>query len=243
MRSTTMDNMGVENWDDIAPWWIAEVDGDPAYGTDVHPLYRSLLPAESGMVLDLGCGEGQAMPFTQGWTVGVDLSHRLLTEALEHGPCVRAHLPDLSSFRDDVFDTAVSIYLLDLISDETRFFSEIARVVKPGGALAIVINHPVCTAPGSAPIGDTDGEVLWRWGSYHHRGSSFEIGGGRNLEFFHRPIDVLLNEATDAGWALERIDERPLSAATIERLPEYVGQEAVPRLLGVRWRNGPVPGP
>jgi SAM-dependent methyltransferase len=240
MRSITMDNMGVENWDDIAPWWIAEVDGDPAYGTDVHPLYRSLLPAEPGIVVDLGCGEGQAMPFNEGWTVGVDLSHRLLIEASTYGPCVRSRLPDLSCFGDGVFDTAVSIYLLDLISDESRFFSEIARVVKPGGALAIVINHPVCTSPGSAPIGDTDGEVLWRWGSYHSRGSSFEIGGGRNLEFFHRPLDVLLNEATSAGWILERIDERPLSDATIERLQEYVGQEDVPRLLGVRWRNSAV---
>jgi SAM-dependent methyltransferase len=183
------------------------------------------------------------MPLTGGLTVGVDLSHRLLTEAVAHGPCVRNHLPRLSCFVDDAFDTAVSIYLLDLISDEPTFFTEIARVIKPGGALVIVINHPVCTAPGSAPIGDSDGEVLWRWGSYHQRGSSFEIGGGRNLEFFHRPIDVILNEAAKAGWVLEQIDERPLSSATIERLPEYVGQEAVPRLLGVRWRNGTVPPP
>lgn len=241
MRRTTMGISGVENWDDIAPWWIAEVEGDPAYGTDVHPLYRSLLPVSPGDVIDIGCGEGQAMPLSAGWTVGVDLSQRLLTEAIAHGPCVRIRLPDLSCFVHDAFDTAVSIYLLDLIADEPRFFSEISRVVRPGGVLVIVINHPVCTAPGSAPIGDADGEVLWRWGNYHNRGSSFEAGGGRDLEFFHRPIDVLLNEAAKAGWLLEQIEERPLSEATIERLPEYVGQEAVPRLLGVRWRNGSVP--
>jgi SAM-dependent methyltransferase len=240
MRSTTMNTSGVENWDDIAPWWIAEVEGDPAYGTDVHPLYRSLLPAVPGDVLDVGCGEGQAMPLTDGWTVGVDLSQRLLVEAKVHGPGVKIRLPGLSCFVDDAFDTAGSIYLLDLIRDEDGFFSEISRVVRPGGALVIVINHPVCTAPGSAPIGDTDGEVLWRWGEYHDRGSSFEIGGGRNLEFFHRPIDVLVNAAANAGWTLERMEERPLSEATIQRLPEYVGQEAVPRLLGIRWRNGAV---
>ena len=181
------------------------------------------------------------MPLGAGWTVGVDLSQRLLTEASAHGPCVRYRLPDLSCFVNDAFDTAVSIYLLDLIADESGFFSEVSRVVRPGGALVIVINHPVCTAPGSAPIGDSDGEVLWRWGNYHARGSSFEVGGGRNLEFFHRPVDALLNAAAKAGWLLEQIDERPLSEATIERLPEYVGQEAVPRLLGVRWRNATAP--
>ena len=231
----------VENWDDIAPWWIAEVEGDPAYGTDVHPLYVSLLPGGPGDTLDVGCGEGQAMPFNSGWTVGVDLSQQLLVEAKRHGPCVKNRLPNLSCFVEDAFDTAGSIYLLDLIADEADFFSELARVVKPGGSLVLVINHPVCTAPGSAPIGDRDGEVLWRWGDYHRRGSSFELGGGRSLEFFHRPIDVLLNEAAGAGWVLEQIEERPLSGATIERLPEYVGQEAVPRLLGARWRNGSVP--
>ena len=114
-----MDETGVENWDDIAPWWIAEVDGDPAYGTDVHPLYRSLLPNESGTVVDLGCGEGQAMPFTEGLTVGVDLSQDLLADAMAHGPCVRCRLPDLSCFSNQVFDTAVSIYLFDLISGES----------------------------------------------------------------------------------------------------------------------------
>lgn len=236
-----MDISGDENWDGIAPWWIAEVKGDPAYGTDVHPLFRSLLPARAGRVVDLGCGEGQAMPLIDGWTVGVDLSQVLLTEAIAHGPCVRNRLPGLSCFIEGAFDTAVSIYLLDLIPDEAEFFSQIARVVRIGGALVIVINHPVCTAPGSAPIGDRDGEVLWRWGSYHDRGSSFEPGGGRSLEFFHRPLDLLLNSATGAGWVLERIEERPLSPATIERLPEYVGQEAVPRLLGVRWLRGVVP--
>ena len=240
MRSIAMEGSGVDNWDDIAPWWIAEVEGDPAYGTDVHPLYRSLLPDEIGRVVDIGCGEGQAMPLSNGWTVGVDLSHRLLEKAMARGPCVRKVLPDLSCFIEGAFDTAVSVYLLDLIRDESRFFAAASRVVKPAGSLVIVINHPVCTAPGSAPIGDADGEVLWRWGAYHRRGSSFEIGGGRNLEFFHRPVDVLLNAAADEGWVLERIAERPLSEATIERLPEYVGQEAVPRLLGVRWRNGKV---
>lgn len=237
MRSIRMDRSSVENWDDIASWWMAEVDGDPAYVTDVHPLYVSLLPESPGVLLDVGCGEGQAMPFNSGWTVGVDLSQHLLREAMAHGPCVRTRLPDLTCFAEDAFDTAGSIYLLDLIADEARFFSELARVVRPGGSLALVINHPVCTAPGSAPIGDVDGEILWRWGDYHRRGSSFEVGGGRNLEFFHRSIGVLLNEAASAGWVLEHVEERPLSPATIERLPEYVGQESVPRLLGARWRN------
>jgi hypothetical protein len=47
----------------------------------------------------------------------------------------------------------------------------------------------------------------------------------------------LLNAATDSGWDLQRLEERGISTASVERYPEYAGQEHIPRLLGAKWRR------
>ncbi|MCZ7533010.1 MAG: class I SAM-dependent methyltransferase [Acidimicrobiia bacterium] len=226
-----------DSWDDIAEWWSAEATDDPVYAADVHPLYRELTSDLSGVIADLGCGTGQAMGMTGPQTIGVDLSMDLLAHASSVGPTVRARLPSLACFVNDAFDHAASIYLLDLIQDDATFFSETARAVRKGGSLVVVMNHPVFLAPGSGPFADPDKEVFWRWGSYFDIGSSHEPAGHRKIEFFHRPLDVLLNNASAAGWSLDLMRERPLSPQILDAYPEFLGQDTIPRLLGLRWTN------
>ncbi len=224
-----------EDWDDLAAWWSLEVDNDPAYASDVHPILVDLMPRDLGTAMDLGCGEGQGMRLIGSNAFGCDLSHDLLVQADAGGRVVRTKLPDLRWLRQDSLDTAFSVYLLDLIEDDVRFFAEIARAVKPGGSLVIVINHPAYTAPGSAPLADMEGEILWRWGSYFERGSSTEPAGPGEVRFFHRPMADLLSGAAASGWKLDAMIERGLSPQTIARIPGYEGQEVIPRLLGIRW--------
>lgn len=224
-------------WDDLADWWCAEVLNDQAHASDVRPILVELLRKERGVTMDLGCGEGQGMRLVGTGVFGCDLSIELLKRAATSGPVVQARLPDLSWLRDGSLDVAYSVHLLDLIEDHAGFFREVARVVRPGGSLVIVINHPVYTAPGSAPIADADGEILWRWGSYFGTGSSLEPAGAREVEFFHRPMAELLNSAAAHDWMLDVVIERGLGAETVQRIPSYEGQEHIPRLLGVRWRR------
>ena len=230
------------NWDELARWWSAEVEGDEAYRSDVHPMLLELLPGSLGTAMDLGCGEGRGMRLSGGAAFGCDLTLELLRQARGGGSVVQAELPDLMWLKDAVLDTAFSVYLLDLIEDHDGFFRETARVVRSGGALVIVINHPICTAPNSSPIGVEDGEVLWRWGQYFTEGSSFEPAGDGEVEFFHRPMSDLLTSAASHGWVLDQLIERALSAETIAKYFSYRGQESIPRLLGVRWLRdeGPV---
>jgi len=229
-----------DNWDDIASWWSDEAAADPAYGIDVHPMLKELLPDDPGSVVDLGCGEGQGMRLVGGSVIGVDLSTELAVAASATGPVVVAELPDLGCFVDKAFDTAYSVYLVDLVEDHIEFFSECARVVRPGGAMVMVINHPAYTAPDSAPLLDDDGEVLWRWGDYFRTGSSLEPAGHREIRYHHRPLGQLLSDAASVGWTLDVMIERGLSADTIMQLPGYAGQQQIPRLLGVRWIRLPL---
>jgi SAM-dependent methyltransferase len=229
---------GVANkWDDLAEWWAGEVEQDPAYPLDVHPMLLELMPRSVGLAMDFGCGEGQGMRLTGGDIFGCDLSLDLLQRADASGTVVQTELPDLGWLRDDTLDTAISVYLLDLIRDHAGFFAETARAVKPGGHLVVVINHPAFTAPGSCPMLDIDDEILWRWGAYFYEGSSTEPAGDGVVEFFHRPMDELLTSAAATGWVLERMIERGLSDETVARIPFYAGQQHIPRLLGVRWRR------
>jgi len=223
------------SWDDIAGWWVEEVLNDPAYADDVHPVLSELLDGTGGTGIDLGCGEGQGIRLVGGTVIGTDLVFELLRHARMNAPVVQARLPDLSWVRAESFMLAYSVYLLDLIEDHQRFFDETARIVSAGGHLVVVINHPVYTAPGSAPIMDDDGEILWRWGKYFTRGSSSEPAGEATVEFHHRPLDAILSAASRSGWSLDQMVERGLSARTVARFPEYVGQEHIPRIAGFRW--------
>jgi SAM-dependent methyltransferase len=234
-----------DSWDAIAEWWIIEAASDPAYPHDVVPLLTELVPVEPGLVLDLGCGDGHLAPHIGGSVVGFDRSERLARAAATRIPAVVGRAPDLRCFRSDAFDGAASVYLLDLLADEVAFFRACATVVRPSGWLVIVINHPVYTAPGSAPLIDEDGEILWRWGRYFDPGSTDESVGSQIVRYEHRSVASLLNAAAGSGWRLEAMHERALSPTTIELIPGAFGQDRIPRLLGVRWRldgGGPATG-
>lgn len=215
-------------WSELSEWWISEVGNDPAYEEVVTPLIHDVLaPIPEGRYLDIGCGEGRVMrTLTRGGArvVGLDINVALIREA---GPGIVADVL-MSPIRSDAFDGAYSVLTLEHVADHQAFFLEVARMVKPRGVLAVVINHPVWTAPESTPISDSEGEVLWRPGDYFSTGSSEVPAGESTVTFHHRSMADLLNAAAEGGWSLERMSEQPH--------PEYEDQAGIPRLLACRWR-------
>jgi SAM-dependent methyltransferase len=225
------------SWERLGAWWIEELESDPAYEEEIAPQLLELLTPERGRTyLDLGCGNGRMMrkvAAARAKVVGCDVNLTLLRQA--NGPVVKATLPDLRWVRSDGFDGAYMALVLEHLADEEALFQAAARVVRRGGALAIVINHPIWTAPGSSPIEQEDGEVLWRPGRYFGRGHSDEPAGRQKVRFYHRTLASLLTSAAMAGWDLQRVEEAGVSATAVARTPAYAGQEEIPRLLGLRW--------
>ena len=167
--------------------------------------------------------------------VGCDLSLLLLSRAIRHGPVVRCALPSLKWVKPASVDGAYVGLVLEHLRDEKAFFLSVADVVRPGGVLAVVINHPIWTAPNSSPIEDAGGEILWRPGTYFGRGFLGEPAGDDKVTFYHRTMADLVNGASAAGWDLQHMEERGISPEQVKRVPDYAGQEHIPRLLGVRW--------
>lgn len=220
------------SWNDLGPWWLREVSDDPAYEDIVTPLLLDVLRPLSGMTyLDLGAGEGRVQRAVEahgGVVYGIDVSEWLARKTPD-GRMLVARLPDLPVVGSSV-DGAYAVLVLEHLEDHHAFFSETARVTRETGVLAVVSNHPVWTAPGSTPITDEDGEVLWRPGSYFSNGHSDMPAGRGRVRFHHRTMASLLNAAARAGWLLEEMVERSHH--------ELEDQAGIPRLVGLRWRRG-----
>lgn len=218
------------SWPELAHWWLSEIEADPAYESVVTPLVLDILAPRSGsQYADLGSGDGRVARSVRGSgarVVGVDMAEELAGRL--EAPVVVADLFRIPA-RDRSLDGAYAVLVLEHLSDHRAFFKETSRIVKEGGSLAIVSNHPVWTAPGSTPIQDEDGEILWRPGEYFATGvTEVDVAGG-SVVFHHRSMGELLRGASDGGWSLERMIERPHHS--------FEGQSSIPRLLAIRWRR------
>ena len=113
------------------------------FGMDVGWRRRTVrelrLPGRS-LVLDLACGTGDLCRelSSAGYRpVGVDFSHGMLTAARTDAPLVEADILRLP-VRDGVADGVTCGFALRNVVSLEAFFSETARVVRPGGRVALL---------------------------------------------------------------------------------------------------------
>ncbi|MFI1978160.1 class I SAM-dependent methyltransferase [Streptomyces wedmorensis] len=142
-----------------AGWDSRFPDDGPAYAAAVEEL--ALRPGDA--VLDAGCGTGRALPPLRaavgptGTVLGVDLTPEMLEEAVKAGRGGRTdmsgqaghegtatllladvgRLPVHDGALDAVFGAGLVSHLADPVAD----LRELARVVRPGGRLALF--HPI----------------------------------------------------------------------------------------------------
>ena len=107
-------------------------------------------PLHSLSVLDVGCGTGTTdrvlMPRVGGLH-GVDISEEMLAKARINVPNADYAWYDGEKlpFTDGIFDAAIAICVLHHVpvSNRFKFVSEMVRVVRPGGVVAIFEHNPM----------------------------------------------------------------------------------------------------
>ncbi|MET8059755.1 class I SAM-dependent methyltransferase [Streptomyces microflavus] len=142
-----------------AGWDSRFPDDGPAYASAAGLL--GLRPGDT--VLDAGCGTGRALPALRavvgprGTVLGADLTPAMLEEAAragrgESGTLLRADVARLP-LRDGALDAVFGAGLISHLARPEADMTELARVVRPGGVLALF--HPIGRAALAARHGRT----------------------------------------------------------------------------------------
>ncbi len=127
--------------------WADTYDRDsllnPAVQMDEHLILPMLKLKKSDKVLDLGCGTGRwTIPISKKCKniVGVDMSEEMLavakskSEGLKNLKFVKHNLSRKLPFRNGSFDKVLVRLVVGHIRNVDRFFGEVYRVLKKGGA-------------------------------------------------------------------------------------------------------------
>jgi SAM-dependent methyltransferase len=126
-----------------------------------HRTALEMLELEPGdRVLDVACGTGgftRVFARHAALAVGVDASRTMLAQAVREGGGARYVRASASAlpFRDASFDAVCCFAALYLIEEPYEAIAEIARVLAPGGRVALLSS----VARGPVPAGVTDALV------------------------------------------------------------------------------------
>lgn len=156
-------------------------------------------------VLDAGCASGEFAAYmldAGAQVVCVDNSPAMLGLARERtDDRAKFILADLAKPLADVaahsFDLVLSSLTMHYLEDWSVPLSEFRRMLRPGGRFLMSTHHPVMT------LGQVQNyfEVTritetWRIGSEE-----------REVTFYHRPLEAIINAVADAGFRLEAVVE------------------------------------
>ena len=190
--------------------------------------------------LDVGCGEGRfcrALRQRGVDAVGIDPTRDLIAVARERdrrGTYLEAAAERLP-FGSEIFDLVVSYLTLIDIPDYRAAIAEMARVLRPGGALLIANLNSFNTA--CADIGwmhDGDGRRLYYPVDHYLEERSMWIAyRGIRIVNHHRPLSAYVRALLDAGLSLTYFDEPAPVADTPEAKAEKYRR--VPWFLVMEW--------
>ena len=207
-------------WDRWAPDWVASGERNwaeaPSWGIWGTPESElRLLAGVDGLdVIELGCGTA----YVSAWLarlgarpVGIDNSPRQLETArrlqVEHGlefPLLLGNAEEVP-LPDESFDMAVSEYGAAIWADPYRWIPEAARLLRPGGRLAFLVNgylQMLCEPDGEeASEAATNRLVRGQFG--RHR---FEWRSDESVEF-HLPHGEMIRLLRQTGFEVEELIE------------------------------------
>ncbi|WP_406831727.1 class I SAM-dependent methyltransferase [Pedococcus sp. KACC 23699] len=179
-----------------------------------RPAVLDLLGDVAGRrILDAGCGSGPLLKdlSERGATVsGFDASQAMIGLARARlGEEAELNVADLTRplpYGAEEFDDAVAVLVLHYLEDWSRPLAELRRVLKPGGRLVVVVNHPVIP-PVMYP------EVNYFATVPNAEEYDFD-GVSATLTIWYRSLSAMSESFTTAGFRISTISEPSVAPDT-----------------------------
>ncbi|MEZ0373685.1 MAG: class I SAM-dependent methyltransferase [Candidatus Sericytochromatia bacterium] len=233
------------HWNIKAADWDLQVgeEGDANRRLNSDPVLWRLLGETAGQaVLDAGCGTGylsRQLAARGAIVTGIDISPEMIAIARAKGPeSIGYAVDDLTSLEtlpDQSFDAIVSNYVLMDLPDLDGAAAALQRVLRPGGRVVLVINHPCF------PLDQIERDPEAQSFSFHWSHAYFDE---RRLEappwrhftshfvHFHRPLSRYWQAFAAAGLRIDAFEEPVVDAAT-------AAAEGIPPERLWHYRSGP----
>lgn len=164
-------------------------------------------------ILDAGCGSGPLLAdlTARGASVaGFDASQAMIALARERlggEPDLRvADLTQPLPYDTEAFDDALAVLVLHYFEDWSQPLAELRRVLKPGGRLVVVVNHPAIP-PAAYP------EVNYFATVPVAEEYDFD-GVPATLTIWYRSLSAMSESFTAAGFRISAISEPPVAPDT-----------------------------
>jgi ubiquinone/menaquinone biosynthesis C-methylase UbiE len=201
------------SWESEATNWIAwaREPGLDSYWRFHRDEFLPRLPPPGRLTLDVGCGEGRLtrdLAALGHRVIGVDSAPTMLAAAREAHPDGEYVEGDLAKlpFERGVADLVVAFMSLMEVEDMGGAAGELARVLEPGGVLAVAVVHPLNSA--LLPH-DEDGRLTIKAYREPHAYSVPVESAGLQMTFrsFHFALEHYWRAIRDAGFVIEELRE------------------------------------
>lgn len=251
---------GDTGWDPVAAWYdklVGEAGSDYHQNVILPATLKLLAPQKGEAVIDVCCGQGVLVKPLLGAEIGkftgVDASPRLIAAAkTRHGGEARVRFITADAcvpgaWADGTHDAATCLMAVHDVPDPAGMFRNVAKALKPGGRVVIVMMHPCFRIPRQSHWGwDADQKIQYRrldrYGSAHEIEITTHPGreASQQTIFHHRPLADLLNAIGVGGLAVTGSEELyshrrsqagPFSKAehrAAQEFPMFLALKAVP---------------
>ena len=208
--------------------------------------FERLLPRDmAGLdLLDLGCGYGWHCAYCASRgarrVLGIDPSERMLARAREINAAERIEyrLCAVEDFGwpEAEFDLCISNLALHYVAELPPVFAGVYRALRPGGAFALNIEHPVFTSGVNEDWQrDAAGRILhWPVDRYFEPGARRTLFCGCEVTKYHHSLAQILGGLLEAGFTLAAVDEARPSPEMLAADPAMYDELRRPMMLLVR---------
>lgn len=242
------------SWGKVAGWYnqhLEETDNTYQEKLIKPNLLRILAPKAGEEILDVGCGQGFfARELARAGTkvMGVDVAGELIKLAKEQSGKNETYLvlsaEKMVSLSANRFNAAICVLALQNIKNLQAAISEISRVLKPGGRLVLVLNHPTFRIPGASSWSyDEKADIQYRNINKYLSEITQEVDMTQGISdknkktytmSFHRPLQVYFKAFAKAGLCVTRLEEwvsHKTSDKGPRKLAEDIARKEIPLFM------------